>query len=603
MKNFLCLITVIACMGICSAQKTLETDRIRTKWAQEVTPENVLQEYPRPQLVRDNYKLLNGNWDYAISEIGVAPQKYDGKILVPFCIESYLSGVGKSLDEKHNLWYSRTFTVDKTWAGKRILLHFGAVDWKAEVLVNGIYVGTHTGGYTPFTFDITDVLSSKGEQTLTVKVWDPTDKDDYPVGKQNSVPHGIWYTSVSGIWQTVWMEAVAKENHLEKIVSTTLPNLKEVVIKPTCYKGNGIVNLTVKDGDKVIAKTACLASESAVVAFDAPHLWTPNDPYLYNLEASLTVNGKVVDKATSYFAIRTIDTARDEKGHLRMRLNKQPIFMFGPLDQGWFPDGLYTPATDEALLSDILLMKKIGFNTIRKHIKVESDRYYYHCDREGIIIWQDMPSIWYKENKGLWGRNNMNGGCDSILSQAHKDNFYKEWKEIMEFLDFHPCVCVWVPFNEAWSQFDTEIVATWTKQQDPTRLVNSASGGNMRHCGDILDIHNYPAPALPVTDSERVVVVGEYGGIGYPVKDHLWWNKRNWGYIQFTSTEAVTKEYVKYAKMLIPLIDKGVSAAIYTQTSDVEGEVNGFITYDREVLKMDLDELLKVNTEVINYLK
>jgi hypothetical protein len=277
--------------------------------------------------------------------------------------------------------------------------------------------------------------------------------------------------------------------------------------------------------------------------------------------------------------------------------------MYGPLDQGWWPDGLYTAPTDEALLSDVILTKELGFNTIRKHIKVEPARWYYHCDREGIIVWQDMPCLALYQNKGEWGRNNIGGGSDSPVTREEKNTYYKEWKEIMDALRFFPSIGVWVPFNEAWGQFDTETVAEWTAAYDPTRLINAASGGNLRLCGDILDIHNYPAPSMPFHSSDFVVVLGEYGGIGYPIKEHLWWNKRNWGYIQFNNTDEVTAEYVKYATMLKKFIPQGMAAAIYTQTTDVEGEVNGFVTYDRKVVKMDKAKVNAINTEIINFLK
>lgn len=606
-RNFLALLVAVAIFATANGQWKIAGDKIRTTWAEQLDPNNVLAEYPRPQLERGEWLNLNGLWSYAVTDLSVAkPATFDGQILVPFAIESALSGVQKNLTKDNLLWYERTFTIPSKWAGQRIMLNFGAVDWSADVYVNDTLVGSHTGGYTPFSMDITAALK-KGEQKIVVRVWDPTDSVHNPVGKQRLKPSGIWYTAVSGIWQTVWLEPVAKTNHIANIVTDCDITRGELYVDTTCANNNGTLKIEVKDGEQVVAAVTTLCGVRATLPIIDAKLWTPNTPHLYDLNITLLENGKIVDSAKSYAALRKFSVERDALGHKRMTLNGTPIFMYGPLDQGWWPDGLYTAPSDEALLSDVILTKELGFNTIRKHIKVEPARWYYHCDREGIIVWQDMPCLaLYAGNSskgGMWGRNNIGSGSDSPATREEKERYYKEWAEIIDALRFFPSIGVWVPFNEAWAQFDTEVVAEWTAAKDPTRLVNAASGGNLRLCGDILDIHNYPAPSMPFHNSDYVVVLGEYGGIGYPIKEHLWWNKRNWGYIQFNNTDEVTAEYVKYATQLKDFIPQGMAAAIYTQTTDVEGEVNGFVTYDRKVLKMDKAKVNAINTEIINLLK
>ena len=605
-RSVLVLLLAVATFTTAFGQWSIAGDKIRTTWAENIDPNNVLAEYPRPQLERGEWMNLNGLWNYAITDIKAAePTTFDGQILVPFAVESALSGVQKRVTKDNLLWYERTFTIPAKWANQRVMLNFGAVDWSADVYVNGIFVGNHTGGYAPFSLDITSALK-KGEQRIVVRVWDPTDSIHNPVGKQRLNPSGIWYTAVSGIWQTVWLEPVAKTNHIEGIATDCDIERGELYVTAATATDKGTLKIEVLDGEKSLYTTSVLCGVRATLPIADAKLWTPDTPNLYTLKLTLTENGKVIDSATSYAALRKFGVERDELGHKRMTLNGAPIFMYGPLDQGWWPDGLYTAPSDKALLSDVVLTKELGFNTIRKHIKVEPARWYYHCDQQGIIVWQDMPCLaLYEGNSkgGMWGRNNIGGGSDSPVTREEKGRYYKEWAEIMDALCFFPSIGVWVPFNEAWGQFDTETVAEWTAANDPTRLVNAASGGNLRLCGDILDIHNYPAPAMPFHSSEYVVVLGEYGGIGYPIKDHLWWNKRNWGYIQFNNTDEVTAEYVKYATQLKKFIPQGMSAAIYTQTTDVEGEVNGFVTYDRKVVKMDKSKVNAINTEIINLLK
>ena len=577
-------------------------DKIKTPWADQVDPQNPLPEYPRPLMERDRWQNLNGLWDYAIVPVGAQPEKYDGKILVPFAVESSLSGVQKRLGGENELWYSREFAVPAKWAGERVLLHFGAVDWKTDVWVNDVLVGRHTGGYTPFTFDITAALNKKGTNTLKVKVWDPTDVGYQPRGKQVNNPSGIWYTPVSGIWQTVWLEPVPAK-YIAGIRTTPDIDRKtlRVEVDAAAAQVSDMVEVTVLDGGKEIARAKAVNGVPVEVAMPADmKLWSPDSPFLYDLKVALVSDGKEVDRVDSYTAMRKYSTARDADGIMRLQLNNKDIFHFGPLDQGWWPDGLYTAPTDEALLYDIRFTKQLGFNMIRKHIKVEPERWYWHCDREGILVWQDMPSG--DMSTGKWEPHRYGAGTDAARSEESFANYYKEWGEIMDFCGRHPSVVVWVPYNEAWGQYRAEEVADWTKRRDPSRLVNPASGGNYRDCGDMLDLHNYPEPKMYLYDAKRVNVLGEYGGIGLPVEGHLWSADKNWGYIEFKTREDVTDRYVTYAEKLMELVERGFSAAVYTQTTDVEGEVNGLVTYDREVVKVDVDRLHEVNRRLVRSL-
>ena len=575
-------------------------DKIKTAWAEQVNPQQVLPEYPRPIMERADWQNLNGEWDYAIRPKGeVEPATFDGKILVPFAVESSLSGVQQLVGEANELWYKRTFQVPSAWKGKEILLHFGAVDWQADVFVDDVLIGSHVGGYTPFSLNVTPYLSAKSAtHKLVVRVWDPSDKGYQPRGKQVSNPEGIWYTPVTGIWQTVWLEPV-NASHITAIKA--IPDVDKQVMHVTVSAcspslASDIIEVELLDKGQVIASAKGVQGKELRLAVKQPTLWEPSNPSVDDMKVRLTKNGRAVDEVKSYTAFRKISTVRDAQGLMRMCLNDKPLFQYGPLDQGWWPDGLYTAPTDEALLYDIKKTKEWGFNMIRKHVKVEPARWYYHCDKEGILVWQDMPS---GDMDNQWKPRVYNGGTDRQRTEASIANYYQEWKEIMDLCISNPSVVVWVPFNEAWGQFDTEKVVAWTKAYDPSRLVNPASGGNHRPCGDILDLHNYPGPDMFLFDPIRVNVLGEYGGIGLAVEDHLWWNKRNWGYIQFKNSDEVTAEYVKYAKMLKNFVKKGFSAAVYTQTTDVEGEVNGLMTYDRKVIKINEAQVRAINQEVI----
>ena len=568
---------------------------ITTQWADDVNPANTLPDYPRPQLQRSDWQNLNGLWQYAILPVSgndAIPTAFQGNILVPFAVESALSGVGKTVGKDNILWYQRDITVPAKRKGKRTLLHFGAVDWRSDIYVNGKNVGRHEGGYDPFTFDITDALKKGSKQQLAVRVWDPTNDGPQPHGKQVVNPEGIWYTPVTGIWQTVWLETVPDTY----IVSTKqTPDLDNNILSVNTSVKNlqpgDIINISAwKGNEKVAEKTG--ADTSVTLSISDPEMWSPSHPFLYDLKLTVMRKGKSVDEVKSYFAMRKISIAPDANGIQKMMLNNKFLFEFGPLDQGWWPDGLYTAPTDAALKFDIEKTKEMGFNMIRKHIKVEPARWYYYCDQLGMLVWQDMPSgdlgNHWENRPGVLGR-----ATDRDRTPESESYYRKEWNAIMDALHNYPCIVVWIPFNEAWGQFKTVEIANWTKQKDPSRLVNSASGGNFYPVGDIEDLHNYPDPAMPRPDifgAKKALVLGEFGGLGLPVDGHTWQDK-NWGYQSFKSNDSLLKRYNSLTDKLEELIKAGLSAAVYTQTTDVEGEVNGFMTYDRKVMKMPIEEL------------
>lgn len=577
-------------------------DKIKTKWASNVDLSNPLPEYPRPQMVRDLWQNLNGLWNYAILPKGAnAPEKFDGKILVPFAIESSLSGVQKTVGEDNELWYQRSFTVPAAWKGKRIMLNFGAVDWKADVWLNDIKIGSHQGGYAPFSIDITSFLSKDKSQQLVLKVWDPTDGGYQGRGKQVRKPEGIFYTSVTGIWQTVWIEPV-EQAFISQLKTT--PNIDggniSVHAQTNGVSSSDLIEVKVLDQGKVVGIGKAANGQEVVVAVPNAKLWSPESPFLYDLEVSIVRNGVASDKLKSYVGMRKISTKIDANGIHRMQLNNKNYFQFGPLDQGWWPDGLYTAPTDEALLYDIKKTKDFGFNMIRKHVKVEPARWYYHCDKEGILVWQDMPN---GDAFQTWLQRSYFNVPELQRTKVSQDSYMQEWKEIIDATYSNPSVVVRVPFNEAWGQFKTAEIAEWTKNYDPSRLVNPASGGNHFDVGDMIDIHNYPEPRLGIFDSKRVNVLGEYGGIGLPIDGHLWETGRNWGYVQYKTIDETTDVYVSFAEKLKALIPSAYSAAVYTQTTDVESEVNGIMTYDRKVIKMSEERIRKINREICESLK
>jgi len=541
---------------------------LMTQWAEDVTPNNVWPEYPRPHMVRQNWQNLNGLWDYAVvSQDAPKPDSWDGKILVPFCIESALSGVMKKVQPSQSLWYRRTFQSSLDKSSKRLLLHFGAVDWQAAVWVNGKQVGRHTGGYDPFTFDITDAVVD-GQNELVVRVWDPTDTGSQPKGKQVLRPGGIMYTAVTGIWQTVWLETVPSL-YIQSL--KIVPDVDRSVVQITVSASNTAeAAITVKDNGRTAAQAQGKTGQPIEVKLEACKLWSPDSPHLYDLEISLMDASGAADRVSSYFGMRKIEVKKDENGINRLFLNNKVLFQYGPLDQGWWPDGLYTPASQAAMEYDIVMTKKFGMNMARKHVKYECARWYYLCDKLGLLVWQDMPS-------GDTGRD-----------EESKSNFRTELKAMVDALHNFPCIVMWIPFNEGWGQHDTEEIVQWMQNYDPTRPINEASGWHDRGSGDVSDMHNYPGPGVRPAEDKRVCVLGEFGGLGLPIEGHLWQPDRNWGYVSYKNTEELTDAYVGLLTAMRPLIAQGLSAAVYTQTSDVEIEINGLMTYDRKVVKMDL---------------
>ncbi|MBI9017564.1 MAG: chitobiase/beta-hexosaminidase C-terminal domain-containing protein [Phycisphaerae bacterium] len=579
MKYITIIMLLLTCCAMTACAKYAPVQgHIMTEWANDVTVENVHQEYPRPMLQRDNWLNLNGLWDYAIiKKTEGQPTKFDGQILVPFPVESALSGVKKFVGKDNRLWYKRTFNIPANWNNQHVILNFGAVDFKTDIWVNSKLVGTHKGGFDPFSFDITDKLNPDGSQEIIIAVWDPTSDSYQPRGKQVVNPQGIYYTSVTGIWQTVWLEPV-KASHIKSIKAT--PDIDSGSLN---LIADSNANLTIKakvlDGAKVVKTATGKTNHPISIKLNDFKLWSPDSPNLYDLEVTLIdADGNIADKVQSYFGMRKIALGKDKQGILRLFLNNKPLFQYGPLDQGWWPDGLYTAPSDEALRYDVQMTKDMGFNMLRKHVKVEPQRLYYWCDKIGLLVWQDMPS----GERGIGSRD-----PDIIRSKESAQQYETELKAMIDNFHNHPSIVIWVPFNEGWGQFDTVRITNWIKEYDPSRLVINTSGWADRKCGDIIDMHNYPGPAMPDLEEKRAVVLGEFGGLGWPVKDHLWQSDRNWGYRTYSGKEKLKTEYAQLINNLHPLIKKGLAAAVYTQTTDVEGEVNGLMTYDRKVIKME----------------
>ncbi len=578
---------------------------LMTRWAKDVSPENVLPEYPRPQMVRDaeSWTNLNGLWDYAIRDKDAGRPKgeedWQGKILVPFCVESALSGVGKKVGPDKRLWYRRWVSRDEIAGAGRLLLHFGACDWETVVYVNGIKAGEHRGGYDPFTIDITEQFATtkSDRDEIVVAVWDPTDASHQPRGKQVQRPGGIFYTSVTGIWQTVWLERVP-DLRIESVRVTPDIDEDQATIDIESWSpgiGKTELEIVLIDGDerkplggaKSKRMTTPGRQERALGKFSAmtggfKKRWSPDAPFLYGLEITLKHEGKVVDRVSTYFGMRKIEVKKDEGGVNRLFLNNNPLFQYGPLDQGWWPDGLYTAPTDEALKWDIEMTKRLGFNMCRKHVKVEPARWYYWCDKLGLLVWQDMPN----------GDRHIGSADPDIERSAESEEIYRrEWKEIVGALRHHPSIVAWVPFNEGWGQFKTNEILAWTKELDPTRIVDGPSGWTDRGAGEMHDMHAYPGPSMFAVEAKRASVLGEFGGLGLPLEGHLWQSKDNWGYRTYENKDELYRNYALLIRKLRPLIGKGLAAAVYTQTTDVEGEVNGLITYDREVVKLDVERV------------
>lgn len=604
-----------------------------TRWGRAIDPHKVLDEYPRPQLARDQWQNLNGLWQYAItSKQAPAPISWEGEILVPFSVESPLSGVARTLSPTQRLWYRRTFTIQDAastvapaGSGRRTLLHFGAVDFDCTIWINGGLVGSHTGGFDPFSMDISEFVRSDGNELL-VGVTDPTSSGDQPRGKQHLNPQGIWYTPVSGIWQTVWLEQVNGQ-HIEELVVTPSAECDAITLTAHLARPSRdpelAVKITVSLHDRPVTQMLARPDRPVRVAVPNPRLWSPDDPVLYDLKVTLLRidnplpegNGQqspaslarevplrgqteallyagadrsaagVLDEVRSYFGLRRITLGpHPDHGHPALLLNDAPLFHLGTLDQGWWPDGLHTPPADAAIVYELEYLKAAGFNTLRKHIKVESARYYYHCDRLGLLVWQDVPSGFLPAQFVA-----PNDEGEGLRSSRSTEQYELELQRLINRLRHHPCIVIWVLHNEGWGQFDTRRLTARIRSLDTSRLVNAVSGWLDQQAGDLLDRHDYGAePSAPQGDGRRAVVFGEYGGVGWPIDAHLWNPEmRNWGYQTFHTPEEVRTAYARATNAIIrEARQNGLCGAIYTQTADVEGEINGLLTYDREVEKL-----------------
>ena len=580
---------------------------IKTRWFDTIDRSCPLSEYPRPQLERKSWICLNGEYDYAITDaVSDKPEIFDGKITVPFSVESAASGVKKPLSPEQRLWYKRNFSLNEDFAGKRAILHFEAVDWQCSVWVNGVLLGEHTGGYNPFSFDITDVVTD-GENELVVKVYDPTDAGHQQRGKQVNKTHGFWYTATSGIWQTVWLEPI---NYCRIESIKLVPDIDagkiSLNVNHTCNCGAKIF-AKILDG-KTVVFDGEIAAETDIEIPDAK-LWSPENPFLYDLYLTLDCNGEK-DEIKSYFGMRKFSIMNDDKGIPRLALNNKPYFQRGLLDQGYWPESQLTPPSDEAMIFDIEKMRELGFNMLRKHIKTEPRRWYYHCDRLGMLVWQDMVS------GGQYIGNTLAGTLPN-LSIHVKDNMYKafkrgepEWREefrqelwgMIDNLFNCVSICCWVPFNEGWGQFDAKEIALKVKEIDPSRFVDHASGWHDQGGPDFKSMHRYIVPVTPpfnFTRKGRPYVLSEYGGYSWNIKGHVWNVARSFGYIMFKNNKTLTAAYKSlHEKQIIPLIKRGLCATVYTQVSDVEFEVNGIYSYDREVLKIDKNTVIEVNKKL-----
>ncbi|MBN1180240.1 MAG: hypothetical protein JXD18_13595 [Anaerolineae bacterium] len=570
-----------------------------TRWARDVTPESVWPEYPRPQMRRVQWQNLNGLWDYGVTPKESHTPAFEGDILVPFPIESALSGVKRALLPSERLWYRRTFTIPDDWAGQRLLLHFGAVDWECVVWVNGHEVGEHRGGYLPFYFDVTEHVLRGEANELVVAVWDPSDRHWQQRGKQVLHPKGIWYTAVSGIWQTVWLEPVP-QTYIDRLKLT--PDIGagglDVAVALAGDPPGAQVEVTALDGGVQVGAASGPAGCTLHIPIPDPRLWSPDDPHLYDLQVTVRQAGQVVDAVESYFGMRSFSMEPDGQGRLRLCLNGAPLFHYGPLDQGCWPDGLYTPPSAAAMRYDVEFTKRLGCNMLRKHVKVEPARFYYDCDRLGMIVWQDMPNggkpvgallsflaimfakLTRRDDRAYWraGRGD----------QAARDDYWRELREMVDHLHTFACIGMWVPFNEGWGQFDANEVAQWLQAYDPTRPVDHASGWFDQGGGDFRSIHVYFKALAPEDpDARRGVILSEFGGYTLKLDGHVWNPDAAFGYKTFDSKEALGAAYAELLEaQLAPWIERGLSGAVYTQTTDVELEVNGFLTYDREVVKM-----------------
>lgn len=578
---------VISCAVDQSGSWKIADNPLITEWSMQIDPSKPWNTYPRPGMARREWLNMNGLWDYSITPVQTEPPLvWEGKILVPYPVESALSGVKRSVSHQQMIWYRTTVKVPSKWKGKKLLLNFEASDWETRVWVNGNIAGSHRGGYDPFTFDISDYAEPGKPADIIVSVWDPTDHGTQPRGKQVSQPGGIWYTPSSGIWQTVWMEPVS-DSYIESFrIYTSVDDSTIMVVPAVNSPGDSYVRMTVSASGKTLGSARSDADPELKVAVENPIFWRPDNPFLYDIRLELVTGGEVVDAVTSTAGIRSVKIGKTGDGFTRILLNNEFVFQNGPLDQGFWPDGLYTPPSEEAMIYDLWMTKKMGFNMLRKHVKIENRVFYNWCDRIGLLVWQDMPS----------GDRYISGNMPDIVREPDSDKQFRlELSRMIETKFNHPSIIVWVPFNEGWGQYDTEGITRFIKAIDPTRLVNSASGWTDRGTGDLLDIHNYPDPRSPESEEHRAIVLGEFGGLGLPVKNHTWENK-NWGYRNMTSTDDLLSKYEEYYVTIREMVTKrGLSAVVYTQTTDVETETNGLMTYDRKIVKMGAGNIFKAH--------
>lgn len=579
---------------------------LKTRWTDSVNYDCPLPEYPRPQLERKNWQNLNGRFEYAITDLNETfPEKYDGEIIVPFAPECYLSGVGKTIEPDNYLWYRKRFVLKDFFKNKNVILNFGAVDWKCKVYINRTLVTEHTGGYVPFSVDITPYITD-GENELIVRVFDPTDANWQDRGKQVRKSVGFWYTATSGIWQTVWLEPVS-DIYVKKLKIT--PDIdKSCVNITTDFVGNAIIKAVVKDGDNVVFAGE-IERENAQIKIKDMKTWSPEDPFLYDIAIALCDDsGNVYDVVSSYFGMRKFSIGYDDKRIPRLYLNNKPYFQNGLLDQGYWSDGGLTAPCDEALIFDIKAMKDLGFNMLRKHIKVEPHRWYYHCDRLGMIVWQDMVCgaekidnfvVGFLPNIGITKLNDSNYKLFRVAPEECRREHEKAVYETIDNLYNFPSIGCWVPFNEAWGQFDAKRIGREVKAYDPTRIVDHASGWHDQGGPELNSEHRYIVPVTLRKDSSRPFVLSEFGGYSRKIDNHMWNPSKSFGYIMFRNKKSLTNAYRRlFEHQIIPKIAKGLSATVYTQVSDVEFEVNGIFTYDRELLKIDEDTIKKINSKM-----
>ncbi|MCC3266488.1 glycoside hydrolase family 2 protein [Arthrobacter gengyunqii] len=588
---------------------------LTTPWGADLKPESVLQEYPRPQLVRDSYLNLNGYWQYAITSVRreqpPADGEWDGQILVPFSPEAPLSGVGRQLQPQQVLWYRRTVRLPVEFAQERVLLHFGAVDQSCTVTVNGTQVGGHDGGYLPFSLDVTDALVPGAEQEIVVRVRDISDTGYHSRGKQTLDRGGIWYTAQSGIWQTVWLESVPRTSISQLVLVPDLESVSVTVLLDAENDDGGDLSaaITVSDGGRTVAAAVVVPGEAVKIPVPDPHLWTPEDPFLYDVEVRLVSGGREIDSVRSYTGLRTFGTGPDESGHTRLLLNGTPYFHAGLLDQGYWPDGLYTAPSDAALVYDIQAAKDLGFTMLRKHIKVEPLRWYYHCDRLGMLVWQDLVSggrayrhsVVTAPAVGVPHRADSDYAAFGRADESGRTAFLAELRGTVDLLRNSTSLAVWVPFNEGWGQFDANAVTDQVRSLDATRSIDHASGWHDQGGGDLKSVHVYFVPFVLrkgwLRDG-RAVVLSEYGGYSLRVPGHTF-NEKEFGYRKFKTPDALRRAWIKLHRQQIePAVAQGLAATVYTQLTDVEDEVNGLLTYDRRVVKIDADTVRETNARL-----